>query len=206
MWKSFRPRGSRLVMQLSKQASGNFLIPVGNKKKINKYYSFSAPKKARRYVLLLKFHSTSRFLIKIFVVLIESLQFSLHAIGNVFFDKACLVLYWGFSSCAKFENIFKIFYDFVMSDNMSDALSFCVTPSIGSVVMMHESTAGPSHGSGRPVYNPNINSYPNPNTYPSPNLVWPGVVSSSLFRTRLIICSKPGRNAGRGRQHARQMK
>ena len=112
--------------QASKQASGNFLIPVGNKKKFNKYYSFSTSKKARRYVLLLKFHSTSRFLIKIFVVLIETLQFWLHAIGDVFFDKACLVLYWGFSSCAKFENIFKIFYDFVMSA----ALSFCVTPSI----------------------------------------------------------------------------
>ena len=44
----------------TKQASGNFLIPVGNKKKFNKYYSFSASKKARRYVLL-KFHGTSRF-------------------------------------------------------------------------------------------------------------------------------------------------
>ena len=70
--------------------------------------------------------------------------------------------------------------------------------------MMHECTAGPSHGSGRPVSNPNMNSYPNPNTYPSPNLVWPGIVSSSLFRTRFIICSKPGRNAGWGRQHTRQ--
>ena len=44
-----------------KQASGNFPIPVGNKKKFNKYCSFSASKKARRCVLLLKFHSTSRF-------------------------------------------------------------------------------------------------------------------------------------------------
>ena len=43
--------------------------------------------------------------------------------------------------------------------------------------------------SGPPVYNPNINSYPNPNTYPNPNVVWPGIVSSSLFKTRFIIFS-----------------
>ena len=55
--------------------------------------------------------------IKQFVVVIGPLQFWLQAIGNVVFDKACLLLHWGgSSSCAKFKNIFEFFYNFVMSD------------------------------------------------------------------------------------------
>ena len=37
----------------TKQASGNFLIPVGNKKKINKYCSFSASKNAQKVCIII---------------------------------------------------------------------------------------------------------------------------------------------------------
>ena len=49
--------------------------------------------------------------IKQFVVLIEKIYFKflVQAVGNVFFDEACLVSHWGFSSRAKFENMIEFF-------------------------------------------------------------------------------------------------